>query len=373
MPTSKYTIPYLSLREVNASHQEEILDAFRRVVSSGQYLFGAEVRAFENEYSEYIGTSHAIGCGNGLDALTLIFRAYIEMGRLKPGDEVIVPANTYIASILSISECGLTPVPAEPHPATYLADTNSIARAITPRTRAVMTVHLYGQCAYSDHLNNLCKDNNLLLIEDNAQAHGCRYHSKRTGALGDAAAHSFYPGKNLGAMGDAGAVTTSDDILAETVRAIANYGSPRKYQFKYKGRNSRLDELQAALLRIKLRHLDEENGHRKKIAGIYLENILNPLVTLPATGSDRDHVFHIFPILTRHREKFRSHLASQGIETMIHYPVPPHKQECYPEWNNLHLPVTEMIHDMEVSLPISPYLSIRQAHDIVEAINRFCI
>ena len=364
-------IPYLNLKKVNDMHGEEIQDAISRVVKSGTYLLGSETSTFEKEYSEYIGTDFTIGCGNGLDALKLIMRGYVELGKLHPGNEAIVPANTYIASILAASECGLTPVLVEPDPATYLIDPDSIANAITPRTRAVMIVHLYGQCAYSDRISAICRDNNLLLIEDNAQAHGCLFNGRRTGSLGDAAAHSFYPGKNLGALGDGGAVTTSDKKLADAIRCLANYGSYKKYIFKYRGYNSRLDELQAAILRVKLRHLDDDNNRRRDIAKSYLSEISNPHLKLPQIDDFSSHVFHIFPILADNRDSLQRHLEKNGIGTLIHYPIPPHLQECYPEWNHLKFPVTEMIHDHELSLPIYPSMTGEEALKVISAVNSF--
>lgn len=365
-------IPYLDLKRINSLHDEEIHAAISRVVDSGIYLYGSETSAFEKEYSEYTGTDFTTGCGNGLDALKLIMRGYVELGKLHPGDEVIVPANTYIASILAVSECGLTPVPVEPDPKTYLIDPDAIKQAITPSTRAIMIVHLYGQCAYSDRIRTICHVNNLILIEDNAQAHGALFKGRHTGSLGDAAAHSFYPGKNLGALGDGGAVTTSDRELAEAIRCLANYGSSQKYVFRYRGYNSRLDEIQAAILRVKLRHLDDDNDRRRKIAEAYLHGIRNPHVTMPHVVDFNSHVFHIFPVLADDRESMQRHLGKNGIGTLIHYPIPPHRQECYPEWNNLRFPVTEFIHDHELSLPIYPSMTDEEVAKVISAVNSFC-
>lgn len=365
-------IKFLDLQNITRLHGKDINDAVSRVVSSGWYLQGEENRNFEEEYSKYIGCTHTVGCANGLDALTLILRAYMELGRLRPGDEVIVPANTYIATILAISENGLVPVPVEPvDDDTCRISAENVRKAVTERTRALMIVHLYGRCSYSHEIADLCRDNNLLLIEDNAQAHGCRFYNQRTGSLGHAAAHSFYPGKNLGALGDGGAVTTSDAELAETVRTLANYGSPKKYIFKYKGKNSRLDEIQAAVLRAKLPYLDEDNRHRKMIARFYQENICNPLVRVPLTMDFNANVFHIFPIFCERRDELQKYLTDLGIQTIIHYPVPPHRQECYPEWHSLSLPVTEKIHSQELSLPISPVLTDDEAVAVVKAVNDF--
>lgn len=364
-------IDYLNLQAITARHITEIEQAMDEVVKNGWYLRGEATRRFEQHYAQYIGSRHCIGCGNGLDALTLILRAYIAMGRLREGDEVLVPANTYIASILSITENGLKPILVEPDLHTLQIDDSLIESAITPKTRALMIVHLYGRCAYTETIGRLCQKYQLLLIEDNAQAHGCRYGDRRTGALGDAAAHSFYPGKNLGALGDAGAVTTDDDELAEKVRALGNYGSQTKYLFEYKGKNSRMDEIQAAILDVKLKYLDAENKRRKQIAEYYLSHIHHPLVTL-STAADRDSVWHIFPILCEQRDRLQQHLAQTGIETLVHYPIPPHRQPCYTEWQHLSLPVTETIHRTELSLPCHPCLSAEACTQVAEAVNSYC-
>lgn len=352
-------------------HADEISAAVQRVVDSGWYLQGNENKAFAEEYARYIGTRYCVGCGNGLDALTLILRAYKEMGRLHDGDEVIVPANTYIATILAITENNLTPVLVEPRIDTFQIDDNLIERAITSRTRAIMIVHLYGLCAYTERINEICHNHNLLLIEDNAQAHGCRYNDRLTGSLGNAAAHSFYPGKNLGALGDGGAVTTDDEELANMIGALGNYGSERKYVFQYKGRNSRLDEIQAAVLRVKLKYLDADNALRRSIAMQYIEHIDNPLLTLPSTDYCHSSVHHIFPVLCSERERLQQHLLNQGIQTMIHYPIPPHRQQCYADMGLLSLPITERIHREELSLPINPTLQQEEIELIIEAANSF--
>lgn len=352
-------------------HADEISAAVQRVVDSGWYLQGNENKAFAEEYARYIGTRYCVGCGNGLDALTLILRAYKEMGRLHDGDEVIVPANTYIATILAITENNLTPVLVEPRIDTFQIDDNLIERAITSRTRAIMIVHLYGLCAYTERINEICHNHNLLLIEDNAQAHGCRYNDRLTGSLGNAAAHSFYPGKNLGALGDGGAVTTDDEELANMIGALGNYGSERKYVFKYKGRNSRLDEIQAAVLRVKLKYLDADNALRRSIAMQYIEHIDNPLITLPSTDYCHSSVHHIFPVLCSERERLQQHLLNQGIHTMIHYPIPPHRQQCYADMGLLSLPITERIHREELSLPLNPTLQQEEIELIIEAANSF--
>lgn len=371
-------IPFLSLREVTALHGEEIREAARRVIDYGWYLQGRENERFEQDYAKYIGTDFCVGCANGLDALIWIFRAYIEMGIMSAGDEVIVPANTYIATILAITENGLIPVLAEPRLNTLEIDDENIEEHITARTKAVCLVHLYGRNAYTERIGALCKKYNLKLIEDNAQAHGCHTpDGRKTGSAGDAAGHSFYPGKNLGALGDGGAVTTDDPALAETVRALANYGSQKKYVFKYAGRNSRLDEIQAAILDVKLKYLDEDNAHRKAIAGYYYENITNRLITLPDRLPEGQNVYHLFPVLVSdgRRDALQDYLAGCGIGTVIHYPIPPHKQECYARqgWNlpQLQLPVTEKIAAEELSLPIGPAITMEEVKVVVECINGF--
>ncbi len=365
-------VEFLSLKNVTAKYADEIHEAVNRVVDSGWYLQGKENEKFEVNYANYIGTKYAIGCANGLDALIWIFRAYIEMGVFKPGDEVIVPANTFLATILAITENGLKAVLAEPKLNTLEIDDDKIESLITDMTKAICIVHLYGRCAYTEKIDTLCKKYDLKLVEDNAQAHGCRYvDDRRTGSLGDAAGHSFYPGKNMGAFGDAGAVTTNDPELATTVRALANYGSQKKYVFKYCGRNSRLDEIQAAVLDVKLKHLDDDNAWRRQIAQYYINHICNPCVTLPDTLPMKSNAFHLFPILCSRRDKLHDYLAESGVQTIIHYPIAPYKQECYKEWNNISLPITEQIADQELSLPISPVMTIEETRKVVELINKF--
>lgn len=364
-------IQFLSLKDITAKYAEEIHEAVKRVVDSGWYLQGEENNRFERNYSAYIGSKHTVGCANGLDALIWIFRAYIEMGLMKQGDEVIVPANTYIASILAITENGLKPVLVEPSLLNYQIDEDNIEKAITSRTRAILIVHLYGQCAYTEKIARLCEKYNLKLIEDNAQAHGCLYRGKKTGSLGDVAGHSFYPGKNLGALGDGGAITTNDDELAKVVRALANYGSSEKYVFKYTGRNSRLDEIQAAILDVKLRHLDEDVAKRKQVAKFYIDNITNHKIITPIVKDWDEHVFHLFPIRCEQRNDLQKYLSENGIQTVIHYPIPPHKQECYKEWNDLSFPITEKIHNEELSLPMSPCLTEEQIREVVRVVNEF--
>ena len=369
-------IPFLSLKEVTVLHGAEINEAVKRVVNGGWYLQGKENERFEENYSKFIGTKYTIGCANGLDALIWIFRAYIEMGVMQPGDEVIVPANTYIATILSITENGLVPVLVEPKLNSLEIDDEMIEEAITPKTKAIAIVHLYGRNAYTDKIGALCKKYNLKLVEDNAQAHGCKHtDGRRTGSIGDAAGHSFYPGKNLGALGDGGAVTTNDPELAAAVRALANYGSQKKYVFKYTGRNSRLDEIHAAVLDVKLKYLDEDNAHRQQMAKLYYEGIKNPLMSLPDRLDDAQNVYHLFPIFCERRDELQAYLKEKGVGTVIHYPIPPFKQECYSKenWNTpqLSLPITEKIHDTELSLPIGPAITEGEICEIIQLINKF--
>ena len=380
-------VPFLSLKDVTSMHGDEIREAARRVIDSGWYLQGKENEQFEQDYANYIGTKFCVGCANGLDALIWIFRAYVELGIMQKGDEIIVPANTYIASILALTENDLTPVLIEPNPRTLELDDSKIESAITERTKGILLVHLYGRNAMTDKIAEICKRHNLKLIEDNAQAHGCRYKVEsrelraergeyiRTGAIGDAAGHSFYPGKNLGALGDAGAVTTNDEELAKAIRALANYGSQRKYVFKYSGRNSRLDEIQAAILDVKLKYLDEDIAKRQEVAKCYYERINNPLVELPERLPDENNVYHLFPVLIKegNRDRLHDYLQEHGVGTVIHYPIAPHKQECYAKeaWNipQLSLPITEMIADCELSLPISPCMTMEQMEYVVKCVN----
>ena len=358
-------------------HSAEIHKAARRVIDNGWYLQGEENARFEQHYAEYIGTKYCIGCANGLDALIWIFRAYIELGFMHPGDEVIVPANTYIATILAITENGLKPVLIEPRKNTLEIDDQLIEAAITERTKAICIVHLYGRNAMTSRIAELCKKHNLKLVEDNAQAHGCTWNGRHTGSIGDAAGHSFYPGKNLGALGDGGAVTTNDKDLADCVRALANYGSQKKYVFKYSGRNSRLDEIQAAILDVKLRYLDEDIRKRQDVAAYYYEHIHNPLIELPDRLPNENNVYHLFPIILKDgkRDALHDYLADNGIGTLCHYPIPPHMQECYANaaWNMplLSLPITERLADEELSLPIGPAIKLEDIAKGVEVINRF--
>ena len=371
-------IPFLSLKDVTALHGAEINEAVSRVVNGGWYLQGEENKKFEKDFSEFIGAKFTVGCANGLDALIWIFRAYIEMGVMQPGDEVIVPANTYIATILAITENGLVPVLVEPKPNTLEIDDDLIESHITSKTKAIAIVHLYGRIAYTNKIGELCKKYNLKLVEDCAQSHGCKFEDGRlTGNLGDAAGFSFYPGKNLGALGDGGAMVTNDEELAKAVRALANYGSQKKYVFKYAGRNSRLDEVQAAVLDVKLKYLVEDNAHRKEVGHYYYEHINNPLITLPDLLPDEQNAYHLFPIVVSDgkRDALHDYLAENGVGTVCHYPIAPHKQECYSKetWNvpQLSLPITERLADEELSIPIGPTISMDEVKEVVKLINSF--
>lgn len=387
-------IKFLDLKAINNSFEPELSQAIKRVLDSGWYLLGKEVKAFEQEYAAYIGTKHCIGVANGLDALRLIFKAYIELGEMQEGDEIIVPANTYIASILAITDNRLTPVLVEPDINTYNIDPFKIEEKITERTKGILIVHLYGQSAMHPEIQRLVDKYHLKLFEDNAQATGAFYNeklaiqssdiqnseSKRTGSLGHATGHSFYPGKNLGCLGDGGAVTTNDDELAAVIRALANYGSNKKYVNDYKGLNSRLDEIQAAILRAKLPRLDADNLRRLKIAQYYREYITNPEINLPVSPDffkpetlkpKLSHVWHIFIIRTANRDKLQQYLTENGIQTLIHYPIPPHKQRAYKEWNSLIFPITEQIHNDVLSLPISQVLRDNEVEKVVEVVNQY--
>lgn len=368
-------VPFLNLRELNQPYEAEIKEAINRVVESGWYLLGNEVKSFEEEFSEYIGVKNTIGVANGLDALRIILRAYIEMGLIKEGDEVIVPANTYIASILAITDNNLKPVLVEPDITTYNIDPDLIEESITEKTKAIMIVHLYGQNAYSEKIGELCKKYNLKLIEDAAQAHGAYYKDSRVGSLGDASGFSFYPGKNLGALGDAGAICTDNDDLAEICRALGNYGSQKKYYNKYQGYNSRLDEIHAAVLKVKLKGLDEDNQQRREVADYYLKHIENREFIMPELSTSalksKNHVWHLFVIRTKHRDELIKYLNDAGVGTLIHYPIPPNKQEGYPKLQNYSLPITEKIHEEVVSLPMSPTLDSKQIKFVTKMLNNF--
>ncbi len=364
-------IPFLDLKGLNKQYRDELIESCTRVIDSGWYIQGNECNEFEHEFAQYCGTKYAIGVANGLDALTLILQAYKEIGILKEEDEVIVPSNTYIASILAISQNNLVPVLVEPDINTYLLDPSKIEEKITSNTKAIMPVHLYGQTCNMDKINEIAKKYNLKVIEDSAQSHGAYFENKKSGNLADASGFSFYPGKNLGALGDAGAVTTNDKILADAIKAIGNYGSHKKYENLYKGVNSRLDEIQAAILRVKLKYLDKEIENRRKIAKYYLENIKNKDIILPSVRSIDNHVWHLFVLRIEKREKFQQYLIEKGIQTLIHYPIPPHKQEAYIEWNKEEYPISEKIHNEVISLPISGIQSLEDTKKIVQVINDY--
>ena len=365
-------IKFLDLQKINLLYQQEIEKKLVDVFRSGWYLMGGEVKNFENNLANYIGAKHSIGVANGLDALRLIFRAYIELGILKVGDEVIVPANTYIASILALSDNGLVPVLVEPDDTTFNLDITKIEEAITPKTKAILIVHLQGRIIFSNELKSIAAKHNLKIVEDNAQAIGATWQGIKSGNLGNAAGFSFYPGKNLGALGDAGAVTTNDDELAKTIRAIANYGSNQKYVNIYKGLNSRLDELQAAVLDVKLKYIDNENEARRVIAKRFLSEINNPKIILPENPKDEnEHVWHVFVLRCKDRDALQNYLIEKGIQTIIHYPIPPHKQQAYKEMNDLSFPISEEMHNEVLSLPISSVLTDDEVNEIINVVNLF--
>ena len=385
-------ISFLDLKKVNNSFEPDLSGAVKRVLDSGWYLLGNEVKEFEFEYGKFIGTKNCIGVANGLDALRLILKAYMEMGQMKEGDEIIVPGNTYIASILAITDNRLLPILVEPDINSYNLDISLVEKQITNRTRAIMAVHLYGQACWSHDLEEIASRHNLKIIEDNAQAAGAYYGLKRTGSLGNAAGHSFYPGKNLGALGDAGAVTTDDDELADTVRTIANYGSKEKYRNLFKGLNSRMDEIQAAILRVKLPRLDADNQKRREIAQYYMDHIKHPDIVLPLLENSKlkdrsselqnlpapcsalhtpSHIWHLFIIRATKRDELQKYLTENDVQTLIHYPIPPHKQLAYKEWKHISLPLTESIHNHVLSLPMSPLMNEIEAEFVVKMINRF--
>jgi len=363
-------ISYLDLKKIYDLHAEAVWPAVSETVKSGRYLYGSQIKAFEEEYSRYIGSTATIGVASGLDALKLILRGYIETGAIRPGSQVIVPANTFIASVLAVTECGLEPVLVDPDPTTFNIDAESIEKAVTDKTSAVMIVHLYGRCAYSERISEICRKYSLKLIEDNAQGHGCTFKGKRTGSLSDAAGHSFYPGKNLGALADAGAVTTNDTELEEVIRSIANYGGAKKYHYTFKGVNSRMDEIQAAVLRTRLKFLDHDNSIRKRLADIYLDKVSNPHIQLPFKGS-QDNVWHIFPIFCKERDRLSIWLGEHGVGTLVHYPVAIHKQECFRELSDMSLPVTENICRMELSLPLNQAMTKEEVGYISDLLNSF--
>ena len=365
--------PFLDLSAINAQYRNELIRACTRVIDSGWYIGGTELTQFEQEFAAYCGSAHCIGVANGLDALTLTLRAWMELGRLKVGDEVLVPANTYIASVLAISANDLVPVLVEPDPATFNICPQNARAAITAKTRVILPVHLYGQLADMPAIQHLAKEYELLVLEDAAQAHGAALDGKKAGSWGDAAGFSFYPGKNLGALGDAGAITTQDDELAETLRALRNYGSHEKYKNLFKGVNSRLDEIQAAMLRVKLPHLDKEIARRRQIAEIYLSQINNSAVRLPQPGAAKQHVWHLFVVQCQQRVRLQDHLSKLGIQTLIHYPIAPHQQQAYREWREQSYPQTECLHQQVLSLPIGPTMGAEDAEQVAKAINAFAL
>lgn len=364
-------IQFLNLKNINAQHREELIEAITGVIDSGWYILGEKVKSFEREFSKYCGVAETIGTGNCLDALTLIIRAYKEMDVFREGDEILVPANTYIATILAITENRLKPVLVEPDINTYNIDVSLLEKNITKKTKAILTVHLYGQVGYSDKMQLIADKYKLKIIEDSAQAHGAAYKERKTGNLGDASGFSFYPSKNLGALGDAGAVTTNDAKLAEVIQALRNYGSHKKYENLYKGTNSRLDELQAAVLSVKLKYLDRENEERRRIAKIYLDNIKNKELILPKAEIGEAHVWHLFVVRTKSRDKFYQYLLDNGVEPLIHYPIPPHKQKAFSEWHNQRYPITEEIHNTVISLPLYPTMTEEQISKVIEVCNAF--
>ena len=364
-------IKFLDLQKINARYELELKEAANRVIDSGWYLMGEELEAFEQNYGEFCGAKYALGVANGLDALRLIFKAYLELGVMKKGDEVIVPANTYIASVLAISDNDLVPVFVEPNTDTYNLDSSKIERAITAKTKAILTVHLYGQNSIDQQMLDICAKHNLKLVEDSAQSHGATWNGKVMGSIGDAAGHSFYPGKNLGALGDAGAVTTNDETLAKTIAALRNYGTLKKYENLYQGLNSRLDELQAAFLNVKLKFIQKDILERRRIANYYLQHIKNTAIILPLMLNEKGHVWHLFVIRTSKRDELQKYMNDNGIQTLIHYPIPPHKQKAYAVFNHLSFPITEKIHGEFLSLPISGVMTTEEIEKVVEALNNY--
>lgn len=364
-------IKFLDLQKINAQYGHELKDAASRVIDSGWYLMGKELESFEQNYAQFCGVKYALGVANGLDALRLIFKAYIELGVMQKGDEVIVPANTYIASVLAISDNDLTPVFVEPNIKTYNLDSSKLEAAITNKTKAILTVHLYGQNSIDQQMLDICTQHNLKLVEDSAQSHGALWNGKVSGSIGDAAGHSFYPGKNLGALGDAGAVTTNDETLAKTIEALRNYGSYKKYENIYQGLNSRLDEIQAAFLNVKLKHIQKEILERRRVANYYLEHIYNPAIILPEVLSAEGHVWHLFVIRTTNRDALQNYMNDHGVQTSIHYPIPPHQQGAYTAYNHLCFPITEKVHKEVLSLPISGVNTSEELQKICKVINAF--
>ena len=364
-------ISFLDLKKINQNYKHELIEAMEHCLDSGWYIKGQKLARFEKEFADYCNVDYCVGVGNGLDALILIIRGYIELGVFSEGDEIIVPANTYIASILSITQNNLKPIMVEPEEGTWNLSVEKVENAITPRTKAILAVHLYGQTCDMDPLVDVAQKHNLKVIEDSAQAHGARYKGRKAGSLGDASGFSFYPGKNLGALGDGGAITTNDSALYDVVKTISNYGSEKKYVNKYKGVNSRLDELQAGFLSIKLKYLDSDNLKRRKVAEYYLANIRNDKVKLPIVAAENEHVWHVFTLLVKDRINFQNYMESNEVQTIIHYPIPPYKQEAYAEFSHLHLPLTDRVHAQIISIPISPVLDFEDYNKIVELINLY--
>lgn len=362
-------IPFLDLKSINAQYRNDLIKVATEVIDSGWYIQGCQVERFEDEFSAYCGVNHCIGVANGLDALTLILRAYKELGKFRDGDEIIVPANTYIASILAITESRLKPILVEPEELTFNISPEKIKEAVSTKTKAILAVHLYGQLADMPAISSIAQENNLLVIEDAAQAHGASINGRKAGGWGDASGFSFYPGKNLGALGDAGAVTTNNEEVANTIRALGNYGSQKKYENLYQGVNSRLDEMQAAFLRVKLRHLDDEIKHRRHIANSYLESIEKNGITLPQWSDEEQHVFHLFVIRSSQREKLQTYLKENGVQTLVHYPIAPHHQKAYQAWSGMSFPLTEKIHEQVLSLPISPVMESEDVSTVIRLIN----
>ncbi len=362
-------IQFLDLKKINSQYREELIQSVTKVIDSGWYIQGTAVSSFEKKFANYCGSKHCIGVANGLDALILIFRAYKVLGKLQDGDEVVVPANTYIASILAITENGLKPVLVEPSAESFNITAESIAQAVTEKTKAILAVHLYGQLADMPSINKIANEKDLLVIEDSAQAHGASIDGIKAGNWGDASGFSFYPGKNLGALGDAGAVTTNCDELASTIRILGNYGSKKKYENIYQGVNSRLDEMQAAILSVKLKYLNQDVARRRAVAKSYLEGINNPKIKLPAWAAEEQHVFHVFVVQVEDRDNLQSYLTANGIQTLVHYPIPPHKQGAYKDWNGISFPVTETIHKNILSLPISAVMTEKDVAKVISTVN----
>ncbi len=372
------SIPFLDLKLVNSNYRQDLIEATARVINSGWYIQGVEVKAFEQDFADYCGVKYCVGVANGLDALILVLRAWKELGKLSEGDEVIVPANTYIASILAVTENRLKPVLVEPDPQTFNISPANIRSAITDKTKAIVAVHLYGQLANMSEIMAIASEHDLLVLEDSAQAHGAEVNGKKAGGLGHASGFSFYPGKNLGALGDAGAVTTNDEELALTIRALGNYGSHKKYENLYQGVNSRLDEIQAAMLRVKLRYLDTEIQRRREIALAYARGINNHLIQQPIDRNSlltslQNHVFHLYVLRTKQRDELQQHLNAIGVQTMIHYPIPPHQQQAYSSWHQQSYPLTESIHQQVLSLPISPVMNDEEVDKVIEGCNFFSL